>query len=157
MNRKRSENSVSLGLFTLGIATLFIGGLLMLVVFGAVSYRSVVGIQRDNDRNRALSAYLLTAVSERSTDPIRVEESDGGQVLVIAEPDTGYAIRIYCHDGELVEDYAADGSALNPEGANPLGETGTFEIRTVRSGLLSITTDAGEVFVRADDLREGGS
>ena len=154
MNRTREKNSVSMGLFTLGIATLFIGGLLMLVVFGAVTYRSVVGLQQGNDHTRALSAYLLTAVSERATDPIRVEQSADGQVLVIAEPDTGYAVRIYCHDGMLVEDYARDGSALNPQSANPLGENAVFAVREAADGLLSITTDAGEVFVRAEDLQE---
>ena len=155
MNRTKEKQSVSLGLFTLGIAALFIGGLLMLVVFGAVSYRTMVSVQRDNDETRALSAYLLTTLTERRTDPVRIEDSSFGQVLVVSEEETGYAIRIYCHEGELVEDYARDGSELNPLNANPIGTTGFFEVREASEGLLAITTDAGEVFARAS-MQEGG-
>ncbi len=154
---KKNGNS-PLGLYTIGIAALFLAGFFLLVVFGAQSYRNTVVGQENNMQTRALLAYIDTAVKAGDSEGALHTEPhlDGadGQVLVISDECTGYDVRIYQSNGVLVEDYAPSGSALTPEEANSIAETGRFELNWLQDGgLLQIDTDAGRVRVAP---RSGG-
>ena len=50
----KEDNRSPLGLYTIGIAALFLAGFFLLVVFGAQSYRNTVAGQNGNMRSRAL-------------------------------------------------------------------------------------------------------
>ena len=58
----KREGTSPLGLYTIGIAALFLAGFFLLVVFGAQSYRDTVGGQNRNGEARAELAYLAAAV-----------------------------------------------------------------------------------------------
>lgn len=151
----KRENGSSLGYFTIGIATLFLAGFLLLVVFGAQSYRSAVAGQNQNMRSRALLSYIVTCVKSNDADnAITVTETENGPVLVITDTDTGYALYIYRHEGDLVEEFNLPGSPLSPENAEVIGQTETFEIAALSDGLMSVATDAGHVLLRVRS--EGG-
>lgn len=151
----KRQSSSPLGLYTVGIAALFLAGFFLLVVFGAQSYRNTVAEQNGNMASRALLSYLSTTVKGYDTrGAVRIEQGEDGTVLHIADGDTGFALRIYRHDGMLLEDYAAADSPLSPESAQAIGATELFEA-ALSDGLLRLQTDAGEVLLHLRS--EGGA
>ncbi|MBO5543901.1 MAG: DUF4860 domain-containing protein [Oscillospiraceae bacterium] len=150
----KHNKSSPLGLYTIGIAALFLAGFFLLVVFGAQSYRNTVAGQNDNMQTRALLSYLATTVKgydSRGAVSVR-EDPAVGKILQLEDGSSGYALRIYHQDGVLLEDYAADGEALRPEDAQTIGRTALFEPELAPEGLLRIRTDAGQVLLQ---LRTG--
>ena len=151
----KREGTDPLGLYTIGIAALFLAGFFLLVVFGAQSYRDTVTGQERNGATRAQLAYLAAAVKGcDSAGAVHIREGQDGQILVLDDGESGYAIRIYRYGDTLVEDYGASDSDLRPEDAQKIGETQVFIIETPLMGLLRITTDAGSVLLY---LRGGGA
>lgn len=153
MKEKRHSG---LGLYTIGIAALFLAGFFLLVVFGAQSYRNAVGGQNRNLQSRALLSYLSTTVKAYDEDgALRIDENEElGKVLVLLEGRSGYALRLYRADGCLVEDYARADDALRPEEAQIIGETERFDPVLSVDGLLTVSCDAGKVLLH---LRSGGA
>ena len=149
---KQSDRS-PLGLYTIGIAGLFLAGFFLLVLFGAQTYRNVVRSQNGNYQARSLLAYLSTCVKSGDTGGVRVRQGETGPVLVVPDGDSGYALRIYQSDGKLLEDYAPLDAELRPDSAQIIGQTQTFSAEE-QSGLLLVTTDAGRVLLY---LRSEGS
>jgi len=142
-------------LFTIGIAALFLAGFFLLVVLGAKSYQNTVAGQSENNRVRALSSYLTAVV--RANDgrgAVSVQQGEDGQILVI-DDGSGYSLRIYRHDGALLEEYAAREAALAPADAQVIAATGVFAIEKLSDGLLRVTTDAGSVLLHLRS--EGGA
>ena len=151
----KRESASPLGYYTIGIAALFLAGFFLLVVFGAQSYRDTVAGQEANGAARAQLAYLAAAVKGYdAAGAVHLVEGENGQMLVLEDGESGYALRIYRLGDTLVEDYGAAGSPLLPEEANPIGKTARFALETPAAGLLRITTDAGSVLLR---LRCGGA
>ena len=58
----RSGNRSLLGMYTIGIAALFLVGFLLLVVFGAGGYRDTVDARESHSQQRALLSYITTSV-----------------------------------------------------------------------------------------------
>ena len=147
-----------LGLYTIGIAALFLVAFFLLVVLGARSYRGSVDVQDQNMETRALLAYLNTAFKANDCeDAFSIEDGmpgADGKVLIMSDPAIGYDVRIYQTGGNLVEDYASSGSELMPEEANFIAPTTVFAPRWLEGGrMLEIETDAGCVRVAP---RSGG-
>ncbi len=134
-------------LLSVGLAALFLLGFLLLVNFGARSYSNVVDSQYDNMDNRALGAYLAASVKANdSAGALRVDDSEYGNVLVVTDAESGYALRYYLYNGQLAEDFARIGSPLDPENAQMIGPTGTISVE-FEEGLLTVTTDAGRTLL----------
>ncbi len=151
----KKHHSSPLGIYTIGIAALFLAGFFLLVVFGAQSYRNTVTGQNENMKTRALLSYLSTTVKgydSRGAVSVR-EDPAVGKILWLEDGDSGYALRIYRSGGALLEDYAADSEALRPEEAQTIGETALFEPELTPEGILRIRTDAGQTLLQ---LRTGG-
>ena len=135
-------------LLSVGIMALFLAGFLLLVVFGAGSYRDVVDSQYDNMDERGLTAYIAASVKANdSRGAVSVESSEYGQVLVVSDGETGYALRYYRFGGQLVEDFAKDGSPLSPDGAQIIAPTEVFSVERGENGLMTLTTDAGRTLL----------
>lgn len=140
----REKKTSPLGLYTIGIAALFLLGFFLLVVFGAQNYRGAVTAQHANNDSRVLLSYVSTCLKgSDSTGCVRLEEKDGTSVLTIADGESGYASRLYLWEGNLVEDFAETGAPLNPDDAEIIGQTSVFTVEKVGENLLSVTTDAG--------------
>jgi hypothetical protein len=149
---KRSERNPILPL-SVGLAALFLLGFLLLVVFGARSYRDVVDSQYRSMDERGLTAYIAASVKANDgLGAVGIEDSAFGQVLVVTDGESGYALRYYLYDGQLVEDYARIGAALAPEEAQRLAPSGVFRVERGSGGLLAVYTDAGRTLLR---LRSG--
>jgi len=145
----KKKVNAGLGLYTIGIAALFLAGFFLLVVFGAQSYRNTVAGQNRNMHSRALLSYLSTTVKGYDAEgAVRVDEDrELGKILVLLEGRSGYALRIYRADGSLVEDYARADAALRPEDAQIIGETAVFDPVLTDNGLLTVSCDAGKVLL----------
>lgn len=147
----KKSSSSPLGLYVIGIAALFLAGFLMLVIFGAQTYRNTVGVQSGNNRTRATLSYISAAVRAADAEGgVRVEEerlADGTdtQVLTLLDGDTGFALRIYSADGKLMEEYAAMQVPLTPSAANMVGETEIFEAEIAEGNILKVRTEEGSV------------
>ena len=154
MNTSRSS---PLGLYVIGIAALFLAGFLMLVIFGAQTYRNTVRVQNDNNETRATLSYISATVRAYDTagavEITQAKLADGSetQVLALADGDTGYAVRIYTAGGNLMEEYARADAALSPSASNVIGATQTFEA-SKEGSILRVRTDEGNVllYLRAE-------
>ena len=152
----KQENRHSFGFFVIAVAALFLAGFLMLVIFGARSYRGIVESQETNMRSRELLSYLSTCVKANDTEgAVSVTESGSGTILTVADGATGYAFRIYLRDGRLLEEYAPTDAALEPERAQEIGLTERFDAALADNGVLTVYTDAGRVLLRLRS--EGGN
>lgn len=137
-----------LGLYTIGIAALFLVGFLLLVVLGARSYRDTVEVQNGNMETRSLLSYLATTVKGNDTaGAVSFEQGEAGDILILTDEASGYAIRIYRHNGDLVEEYSAAGSQLSPENAQVIGPTEVFSVEQTGEDMLRVTTDAGQLML----------
>ena len=151
----KNRSDSPLGLYTVGVAALFLTGFFLLVVFGAQSYRNTVLGQSSNNDTRALLSYLATAVraaDERGT--VRVVPNAAGTELCLDDGDTGFTRRIYLADGMLREEYAPADAARGETEAYPIGPTTRFDVETLNGVTLRILTDTGEVLVHLRS--EGG-
>lgn len=144
---KKSYSSLSHPFYTMGIIILFIGGFLALTVFGATSYRNMMLSNKANDSKRRILAYLNTSLTQERCRSVRIDRGSEGDILVIEDGDTGYADRIYVHEGKLVEDYGESQGPLIPEDAIAIGDTSSFDARISDDGIIYISTDAGLVRV----------
>jgi len=148
---KQQERS-PLGLYTIGIAALFLGGFMLLVVFGAITYQNTVSYQETNNRTRSLLSYFVTSV--QSNGKVTVKEGDNGQELVIADGNTGYGMHIYRYEGNLLEEYKEIHADLNPVNANVIGKTDLFQIEKIEEDALRIYTDAGNIIIHIEEGEE---
>ena len=152
---KEREGS-PLGLYMLGICALFLAGFLLLVILGAQTYRNTVAGQTGNNQIRGLLSYVSAIVrANDAKDSVYISSQaapQGSQVL-IAEDGSGYASRIYCHGGYLVEDYGEVEAPFDPENALKIGETDSFQLSVdPDDGSLLVVTDEGRIRLR---LRSG--
>lgn len=134
------------GIYTMAVAGVFLAGFFLTVVFGAQTYREIAEGQSRNNEARALLSYISTCVRMNDTPGVvRVSREEGEPVLVIADGQSGYAIRIYRYGDSLVEDYGEADGALYPDMAQVIGETEEFRIEELENGAYAVVTDAGRV------------
>ncbi|MCI9571613.1 MAG: DUF4860 domain-containing protein [Lachnospiraceae bacterium] len=141
----RRESSLS-GIYTMAVAGVFLAGFFLTVIFGAQTYREIADGQNRNNEARALLSYISTCVRMNDTaGAVSVSQVEGEPVLVIADGQSGYAIRIYRYGDSLVEDYGEAAGALYPDMAQVIGETEEFRIEELGDQTYAIITDAGRV------------
>lgn len=144
----KKNNGSPVAFYTMCIAGLFLAGFFLLVVFGAQIYRGTVEGQTQNNRTRALLSYLSACVrANDAKGAVTVGDFDGEPVLIIADGESGYGLRIYRYEDCLVEDYGRIGESLNPAQAQTIGETKRFEVREVAEDTYFVVTDAGSVLL----------
>ena len=144
MSRERTS---PLGLYTIGIAALFLVGFLLLIIFGAQVYRDTVTGQDQNNQTRALRSYLITCSRAAAPEDVQLKTSADGQVLVIRDSGTDYGLQIFLHDGKLVESYSRLDAQADPETAQPIAATSVFEVEKISDDAYAVTTDAGRSLI----------
>lgn len=140
----KRQKTPSMGMFTIGIAALFLVGFLLLVLFGAVTYQRTVDSQNRNNGERSILSYLsaVTKANDRE-GAFSVEDSSFGRMIVIREKD-GFGLRIYHADGKLLEEYSRLSIDPDPSSATVIADTERFELEEVKPGFWRIVTDQGE-------------
>ena len=128
--------------FSLALFALMLGCILWLTALGAGLYGRLAASRSANDQVRATLGYLVTRV--RSSDAggaVRVEEGPEGDMLILADRESGYETRIYLSDGWLVEQLCAADAATDPAAAQPVAQAESFSAQWARSTLLQVTLD----------------
>lgn len=157
MRRKDAE---PMALYAICAAGIFLVGFFLLVVFGTRTYRDIAAGQLRNNHTRTLLSYLSTCAKANDTaGAVSVRQSESGSVLVIADGESGYALRIYRLEGHLAEDFGRMDSELDPAVAQVIGETEMFTVEELSDGIFSIVTDEGRVLfhMRGRDEEESGA
>ena len=91
---------------------------------------------------RATLGYLVTRVrSSDAAGAVRVEEGPEGDMLILADRDSGYETRIYLYDGWLMEQLCAAGADTDPAAAQQVAQADSFSVQWARSALLRLTVD----------------
>lgn len=127
---------------------------------GVSMYQSVANNQIDTNMARMQSGLLASNVRSNDTlAALGTGNGPEGRALVLtekAEDGSAYEMRIYLYQGKIVQEYAVAGAAYNPERAQPLLDSTSFDFR-LRGNLLSIYTDQGatNVAMRSDQGGEG--
>ena len=137
------EKSSPMGLYTIGIAALFLLGFLLLVVFAAGTYRDTVTGQAENNQNRALRSYLAVCTRSASEGDVSVAESEYGQMLMIRENGSRYGLKIFRDEEGLKEFYGVLDAEVPAEDAQFIAKTKTFSVERLSDDALAVTTDAG--------------
>lgn len=138
--------------FSLALFALMLGCILWLTALGAGLYGRLVDSRAANERARASLGYLVTRVrAADAAGAVTIQAGEEGDVLVLADADTGYETRIYLADGWLVEQLCPAGAALDPAAAQPVAEETAFTACWAAPQLLRLTTSAGtaEVALRS--------
>ena len=142
----KSDETKRSGLSTVIVTVFFLGCFLAMILFGTGIYRDIAGGHQENSLRRSVLSYLLT-ISRINGSDITVSQGKYGTMLVIADGDTGYAVRIYQYDGRLVEDYGKPEGPLYPDAADRIAKTDRFEISEVKEDLLHVQTSEGSVYL----------
>ncbi len=134
------------GLSATGITAFFLCCFLALVLFGTNIYRSTAASRQAGNEMRASLSYLHT-VSRSNEAGISAGTGEYGDMLVVADGNTGYGNRIYVYEGYLVEDYSRLSAPLLPDSASQICENSLLQIEAVRQDLLKVTVDEGTVYL----------
>ncbi len=143
-----NKNRSPLGMYTVGIAALFLAGFLLLVIFGARSYGTTVSSQSGNAELRSLTSYFWTVLKANDArDAVEITETGYGTMLSVYDNESDSVIRIYAHDGKLMEAYLDTDMDVDPEDSEIIGDTQVFSAEFAGGRTLRITTDEGTVLV----------
>ena len=143
--------------FTVALFALFVVALLLAILAGTGVYRALRAADGAASDERLSTSLIANAV--RATDAagsVSAAEGPEGPALVLAEHlDSGdYQTRFYLYRGFVVQEYALADAPLAPDAATPVVESASFSFELDEgSGLLRVSTDAGEVLVA---LRSAG-
>lgn len=134
--------------------------LLMLALAAGVNSYKSISDQRQNDERDRIGLDLI-ANSVRMTDAIDavgVGSGPEGQALVLSEylASGTYETRIYEYQGNVVEEYAAAGTAYTPGRAMQLTESKTFSF-SYANGLLTVHIDDGSAHIALRSVRQGAT
>ena len=151
MKEKKGTGS---GIYIIALTAFFLGCFLLLVLFGTNIYRNIAGRQAGNNEQRAILSYLLTTTKMSELEIREGNDAQYGEMLIVEDPGTGYANRIYIYDGYLVEDYGKTDGTLFPDSATQIGQTSSFEIQMLKEDLMKIRTDEGSVFIHTGSSGE---
>ena len=141
MSSKRGFGDI---ISTITIAVLFLV-ILILVVFGASSYRHATEARSESDNDRAVLSYVITAVKD-SDGKVEVRDFDGAPGISIADKQ-GFEQKIYMKDGRLLQEYSLRSAAIDPEEALEIGETEQFKATLAPDGILKIETGSGTSYI----------
>ena len=134
-------------LYTIMISMLFLGGFLLLVVFGANTYQKIYHISDSLNSQRASLSYLCTALKCDNASDILIVKGDMNEIR-IREAEGQYDRVIYLYDGYLMEENTVYDQEVSPLTATKIVENEIFEIEFLKERkLLKITTSEGTVYI----------
>lgn len=123
------------GLIALLLFGVFAVCVLAVLLTGADAYRRLTGRDQAAYDSRICVQYIATKV--RQEDRVAVEDFGGASALVLGAGE--YVTRVYCHDGYLMELYAAaDDGDLAPEDGERVVEAGGLDL-SLEEGLLTVS------------------
>ena len=158
---KNKEKQLKTGsLLALMLFGVFGACVLLVLLLGADIYQNISERDRRVYENRTAVQYLTTKVRQADfADGIAVADFDRRDALVLRETIDGteYETKLYCHEGWLMELYAASDSGLFPADGERILELKELEV-SLADGFLQaeLTMPDGEVQQLSLMLRSEG-
>ena len=144
-NRKMVTHSMQ-GAFVFVLLGLFAVMSTLMVLLGAQMYRNTVDHAAANNEGRVLGAYVRSMIrAEDGADDVAVENFGGMPVLALSEHIDGedYVTWLYCHEGQLFEQYTSAGHDFEPDSGTAICPAQRFE-PTLSDGLLTVDMIEGD-------------
>lgn len=148
-SKGRSDGRGSSHLFMVVLLAVFFVALMAGLIVGVSMYRYAAQNHLETDNIRVGTGLLTSYVKANDRENVvGVGEGPEGKSLVLTERlDSGtYELRIYKHQGKIVQEYSVAGSAYTPARAQALVNSNSFDF-SVSGKLLTITTDQGTISV----------
>lgn len=113
---------------------------LLVLLYGARSYRNVVRRGEESFRERTAVQYVSMRV--RQAERVTVTEFGGCRTLAFHEQidDAAYVTRLYCYDDYLRELFCAEQASLPPEAGEKIMPAESLQL-SVEDRLLTVTVD----------------
>lgn len=135
--------------FTVVLFAVVTIALLIVLTLGVNIYRSTVVADNSDKQMREGTSLIATSIAQLDQqDCVSVGQGPEGDSLVLTERvgDQAFETRFYLSEGRVVQEYVAASSAYNPEFAQLVCESDTFEVE-LQDRMITITTDAGAAYV----------
>ncbi|MBR2577855.1 MAG: DUF4860 domain-containing protein [Erysipelotrichaceae bacterium] len=143
----KRRNGLPKELYTIMISMMFLGGFLLLVVFGANTYQKITRISENLNSDRATLSYLFTALKNDNASDLLIIKGDTTEIR-IREAEGKYDRVIYLYDGYLMEENTIYDYDISPMAATKIARNDIFEIEYIEErDLLKITTSEGTVYI----------
>lgn len=118
-----------------------LGAVLFLVTAGCRLYRQVTVQRAGNEALRTTLFYLQNQVAANDTaGGVRVDWGPEGDLLALADPETGSEVYVYTWQGALMEELVMAGDEPRPELAEPIAQVNRFSVRQ-EGQTLELTVD----------------
>lgn len=158
MREGKQKRSIS-ALAALLLFAVFALGVLSVLLTGANAYRRLTERDRLLYDSRTAVRYVATKLRQAaSPSAVGVSAFGDGDALVLYEAFDGerYCTRVYCHDGWLMELYAADVDGFSPEDGEKILPAESLSL-TLEDGMLcaEIVCENGQMLSLRQQLRFG--
>ncbi len=146
--------------FTIVLLAVFFIILMSGLAIGVAMYQAVANNQLETNAARMQAGLLASNVHSNDTaSALGAGNGPEGRALVLTEHgDDGdsYEMRMYLYNGNIVQEYSTAGSAYNPERAQALLASTTFDFE-LHGELLVIYTDQGATNVALRSYQGGAA
>ena len=140
MNR-HMKHSVDVA-FALALFCTFAVSVLMVLMMGASSYRSVTDAMNENYEDRTGAGYIAEKIRHfDSRGAIAAGQFDGNDALLLIQDidGTDYITYIYYYEGYIRELMTENGSGMTAEAGEKVLEASGFTVETAEDGMFKIT------------------
>ena len=162
MNKKAGSSLMVDFLFPFALFVVFALSALVVILFGAQNYKSIVNHSSRTETTQTALSYVSEKLHQAdSADAISTEDLDGREALVLKTRTDGqtYETFIYYDEGSLKELLVRDGASVVPERGTSVLEISAFSAEELSSGLykITVTDENGETASELVSLRSDQS
>ncbi len=139
----RKNHSIDV-VFALALFCTFAASVLMVLMMGASSYKSVTAAMNSNYEDRTGAGYLAEKIRHfDSCGAIAAGQFDGNDALVLTQTidDTKYLTYIYYYDGYIRELLTENNSGMTAEAGEKVIEAAGFKVEQTKSGMFKVTCE----------------
>ena len=159
-SRMRGRATASSRVFTVVLLAVFFVVLMAGMAAGVAMYQSVANNQLDTNAARMQAGLLASSVhTNDAAGALGTGNGPEGRSLVLTKYDADggkYEMRLYLYKGNIVQEYSIAGSAYNPERAQPLLASNSFDFE-LHNNLLVIFTDQGATNIALRSYQGGAA
>ena len=157
---KRGTDTQTGKILTLVLFALLAVCMILVLLTGVGVYKRLTERERESYKRRTVPLYIATKVRQADCDGAVVLEKQGEtDVLVLKEQidGSGYATRIYCHEGAVRELFSAENVPFDPAAGEWIAEAEAVTFSMDEGCLyVTVTQDADSVTEQMLTLRSMG-
>ena len=132
-------------LFVVALFAIMLIGIMVLSAMAGSLFDSITENRTENMNRRGALSYTASKIlSSDEKGSLKVEQEDGGDVLVIMDPshERNFLTRIWCEDGYLMESITSDQAGSIASDPVKVAKTSQFQV-SIDNGIATVTTEDG--------------